>query len=341
MTGMEDMVPKSAGAKRGDKGADVARVQRYLKQFGYLDSELLDEFGESHTLAVEPPAEEGVFDEQTEQALCNFQEHNGLPVTGKVSKATQALMKKPRCGRPDTAEFVAQGNKWSTTNLRYGFVELTGDVSNAQTRAAVSTALGYWAAVTPLTFTEVANSADPEIRIRFVTGDHGDGSSFDGPSGVLAHAFYPPPNGGDIAGDSHFDDAETWSVDLPASGTDLYTVAAHEFGHALGLAHSTVGDALMYPYYGGPHRYLHQDDIDGIQSIYGASQWMTVQLSRVYATPHSKNAWAYPQGVGWRKVTGTSTDGVTNVFAALTRARAAGKAVYVHVTNTEITTVYL
>src|SRR5215510_7733346 len=45
---------------------------------------------------------------------------------------------------------------------------------------------------------------------------------------------------------------------------------AHEFGHALGLAHSTVTAAMMYPYYGGPHRYLDADDTAGIQAIYGS-----------------------------------------------------------------------
>jgi hypothetical protein len=103
-----------------------------------------------------------------------------------------------------------------------------------------------------------------------VTGNHGDGSPFDGPGAVLAHAFYPPPNGGDIAGDTQFDDAETWTVALPvpAGGFDLVTVAAHEFGHALGLAHSDDPAALMYPFYSGPHRHLAADDSLGIQTIY-------------------------------------------------------------------------
>lgn len=50
---------------------------------------------------------------------------------------------------------------------------------------------------------------------------------------------------------------------------DLVTVAAHEVGHALGLGHSNVNCALMNPFYTGSHRYLAQDDIDGIRTIYG------------------------------------------------------------------------
>jgi hypothetical protein len=33
---------------------------------------------------------------------------------------------------------------------------------------------------------------------------------FDGPGKVLAHTYYPPPNGGTLAGDSHYDYAENW-----------------------------------------------------------------------------------------------------------------------------------
>lgn len=58
------------------------------------------------------------------------------------------------------------------------------------------------------------------------------------------------------------------SLYLP--GYSLFLVAAHEFGHALGLDHSSEPNALMYPMYhyheGSP---LNEDDIKGIQYLYG------------------------------------------------------------------------
>ena len=63
---------------------------------------------------------------------------------------------------------------------------------------------------------------------RFVTKDHGDGFSFDGSGGALAHAFRPEN------GDTHFDDDETFT-DGGSRGISLLWVAVHEFGHALGI----------------------------------------------------------------------------------------------------------
>ena len=57
---------------------------------------------------------------------------------------------------------------------------------------------------------------------------------------------------------------------FPFPGTDLLQVAAHEFGHVLGLQHTTAAKALMSPFY--TFRYplsLSPDDRRGIQHLYG------------------------------------------------------------------------
>lgn len=53
---------------------------------------------------------------------------------------------------------------------------------------------------------------------------------------------------------------------------DLQGVAAHEYGHALGLSHSSVQAATMFPSISPAslgERSIHADDMAGVQAIYG------------------------------------------------------------------------
>jgi hypothetical protein len=88
---------------------------------------------------------------------------------------------------------------------------------------------------------------------------------------TLARAYMPPPvNNFSIAGDIAFNTNQNFSV---GSTYDLFTVAAHEFGHALGLYHtSTTTLAEMFPSYTGVKPNLNADDIAGIDSIYGGAR---------------------------------------------------------------------
>ena len=97
---------------------------------------------------------------------------------------------------------------------------------------------------------------------------------FDGKGKVLAHAFFPSN------GRAHFDEDETFTDGTP-SGVNLLWVAVHEFGHSLGIHHSDVRNAVMYPYYTGYKKdmKLQKDDIDAIQSLYGTlSQHLNLMI---------------------------------------------------------------
>ncbi|APW60921.1 matrixin family metalloprotease [Paludisphaera borealis] len=89
--------------------------------------------------------------------------------------------------------------------------------------------------------------------------------------GTLGAAFSPPPiNGGTAAGDIVINSTVLWRIN---SSFDLETVAIHEFGHALGMNHSQISNAVMYAYYNGIKQNLTNDDTSGIQSVYGARQY--------------------------------------------------------------------
>uniref|UniRef100_A0A8B9FJF4 Peptidase metallopeptidase domain-containing protein n=1 Tax=Amazona collaria TaxID=241587 RepID=A0A8B9FJF4_9PSIT len=194
----------------------------------------------------------------------------GLEVTGELNRKTVDIMKQPRCGIPDVRSYSTfpHSPRWKKEDVTYRILNYTPDMLQEDVEEAIAKAFQLWSSVTPLRFIRLY-SGQADIMISFASGFHGDFYSFDGPGGTLAHA-YPPGSG--IGGDAHFDEDENWTKFTTYSGYNLFLVAAHELGHSLGLGHSNVFGALMYPIYMArdTRNYrLPQDDIDGIQALYG------------------------------------------------------------------------
>lgn len=167
--------------------------------------------------------------------------------------------------------YATTGEGWDgpglgSVTLNYHFENGTPDITGNIEETEVERAMAEWANYASITWTETPSvGLNMSVDIKWATLDHGDGAPFDGLGGILAHCFFPaPPNPETIAGDLHFDEAETWRM---GSDTDLFSVALHELGHGLGLDHSSNTSAVMYSYYQMVTA-LHTDDINGIQSLY-------------------------------------------------------------------------
>ncbi|KAM6158570.1 matrix metalloproteinase-27 [Rhynchocyon petersi] len=240
--------------QRMDNEENTQLIQAYLNQFYSLEIE------GSHLT-------QGKNKSLVADKIREMQAFFGLTVTGTVDLNTLEIMKKPRCGVPDVGQYGYTLPGWRKLKITYRIINYTPDMSRKDVDEAIKKALAVWSKVTPLTFARIFKGV-ADIMIAFRTKVHGwCPRYFDGPLGVLGHAF--PPGLG-LGGDTHFDEDENWTKD--GEGFSLFLVAAHEFGHSLGLSHSNDQTALMFPNYISldPTKFpLSQDDIYGIQSIYG------------------------------------------------------------------------
>lgn len=167
--------------------------------------------------------------------------------------------------------------------LRYVWGQGPRTLAANQAWPEILRAMNEWSKIVAVTWTQAFDArAWSTVSVEFVSGAHGDGYPFDGPGGVLAHTFYPPPAGAEpYAGDMHFDDDEMWRV---GADRDVFSAALHELGHALGLAHSDNPNSVMYPYYRRVAG-LHADDKTAILTLYAAATVPGVPQPPVIPTP--------------------------------------------------------
>ncbi|KAF5726768.1 metalloendoproteinase 1-like [Tripterygium wilfordii] len=304
-----DAFKKLVDCNPGDKIDGLGKLKKYFQYFGYIPnapSNITDDF-----------------DDLLESAIKTYQQNFNLNVTGKLDEQTMNHVTMPRCGNPDIVNGTSTMNSGKTTpsnttsshlhtvshytffpgmprwpvsksELTYAF--LPGNQLEADVKSVFTRAFERWSEVTTLTFTETSSYSRADIKIGFYSGDHGDGEPFDGVLGTLAHAF-SPPNGW-----FHLDGDENWVIsgDLAVSAVDLESVAVHEIGHVLGLGHSSVEEAIMYPTISSGTRKLElaSDDIAGIQQLYGRNPNYNGSAATPSTEQRDTNG-AYVEGSMW------------------------------------------
>jgi matrix metalloproteinase-24 (membrane-inserted) len=90
---------------------DPVRIQSYLEQFGYLESN-------SSSLT------------DVNEALISFQEYYNLPVDGTLNQETLDFLKQPRCGNKDNpTAYRVHYQKWNKTSLKWYFSLATNEMN--------------------------------------------------------------------------------------------------------------------------------------------------------------------------------------------------------------------
>lgn len=212
--------------------------------------------------------------EDYDTALRSMQERYGLKPDGDFGPITNQAMGIWRCGCTDALAFRVAGStdcKWRKSSITYYHspnLRLPG-LSTSQTREVMDKGAEYWNVVAGIKIARnnYRSKADVVIGV-----GRGRTYHFDGKGNTLAWAELPCSNQDETL-TMMFDYDEPWSPNLRVKPGVLATaVAAHEWGHILGLDHSKDSADLMAPFYNPQVQMPQEGDVARVQRLYGKPQ---------------------------------------------------------------------
>jgi hypothetical protein len=175
----------------------------------------------------------------------------------------------------DPMAYMADGVTWAQPQMSYRVNSANANLAAAAVEAAVRSGADAWQEQTGA------------FRFTYAGTSSQTGTSSDGTNLVL---FRNAANGSAVAStyvwstNMRVVDADIvfWGGDFNffagssgcSGGFYIEDIAAHEFGHALGLGHSTAAAATMYPSTSTcntQNRTLDPDDISGVRALYPAA----------------------------------------------------------------------
>ncbi|XP_054824732.1 metalloendoproteinase 2-MMP-like [Prosopis cineraria] len=245
----------------GDVVDGISKLYDYFKLFGYINSTLNSD-------------NTGKFSAELESAIEYFQKTFHLNVTGQPDDPTVSLITLPRCGIPDVinGSSTLLGNRTTSFKkwLPEGKKELTYSFSpenetTTSLKDVFSDAFRRWSNVAKMNFTQTTSFNEADIKIMF--------ASLDEELGVVGGSWLDDTA---KSWDVVLDSDEKWvllSEDTTESDElDLESAVMHQIGHVLGLSHSAIEEAVMYPFVLPSKKRkvdFAQDDLERIQQLYG------------------------------------------------------------------------
>jgi hypothetical protein len=173
--------------------------------------------------------------------------------------------------------YVLNGPKWATRTVNYYINPANADVTEAAAEAAIQVGAAAW-----------GSQSNADFRFYYMGRTSGNTLSGNGKNEMF---FRNTSSGGLVAETYWWADAMNHLVDADivfydggyqfftgtsgcSGGLYIEDVAAHEFGHALGLGHSSDPTATMWAsasWCSTEWRTLASDDLAGVEALYPAS----------------------------------------------------------------------